>query len=75
MATAHASWSGAGAPTVRKSWTLRMASVRSGGAMIQPMRQPVTLNVLEAPLMVMVRSAIPGRVRSGMCRPSSTRCS
>ena len=31
------------APTVRKSWTLRMAPVSAGGEMVQPTRQPVTL--------------------------------
>src|SRR5881409_3355559 len=68
--TATASWRGAGAPTVRKSCTLRMASVASGGATIVPMRQPVTLNDFDAPLIVMVRSAIPSSVAMGMCFPS-----
>src|SRR5438094_1247594 len=44
-----ASCSGAAAPTVRKSCTLRIASVASGGATIVPTRHPVTLNVLDAP--------------------------
>ncbi len=34
---------GAAAPTVRKSWTLRIEEVASGGAMAQPTRHPVTL--------------------------------
>ena len=38
-----------------------MASVSSAGARIQPMRQPVTLNVFDAPLMVTVRSRMPGQ--------------
>ena len=37
--------------------------------MIQPIRQPVTLKVFDAPLMVMVRSRIPGSVAIGMCSP------
>ena len=57
--------SGAGAPTVRKSWTLRMAPVSSGGATIVPMRQPVTENVFENPEIVMVRSAMPSSVAIG----------
>lgn len=42
MAAAPAACNGAAAPTVRKSWTLRMAPVSSGGAIVQPTRQPVT---------------------------------
>ncbi len=42
-ATAPAACSGAGAPTVRKSWTLRIAPVTDGGEIVQPTRQPVTL--------------------------------
>ena len=38
--------------------------------MIVPMRQPVTLNVFDAPLIVMVRSRIPASVAIGMCSPS-----
>ena len=45
------------------------------GAMIQPMRQPVTLKVLEAPLMVTVRSRMPGSVAMGTCSPSYRMCS
>ena len=55
----------AGAPTVRKSWTLRMAAVRGAGATMVPMRQPVTAKVLDAPEMVTVRSRMPGRVAMG----------
>ena len=40
------------------------------GATMVPMRHPVTLNVLEAPLMVTVRSRIPSSVAMGMCFPS-----
>jgi len=65
-----ASWSGAAAPTVRKSCTLRIASVASAGATIVPTRHPVTLNVLDAPLIVMVRSGMPSSVAIGMCSPS-----
>jgi hypothetical protein len=39
-----------------------MAEVRAGGAMSQPIRHPVTEYVLLAPLIVIVCSAIPGRV-------------
>ena len=38
--------------------------------MIVPMRQPVTLNVFDAPLIVIVRSAMSGSVAIGMCSPS-----
>ena len=38
--------SGVAAPTVRKSCTLRMELVSSGGAITQPTRQPVTEKVL-----------------------------
>ena len=41
------------------------------GAMVYPSRQPVMAYVLEKPLMVMVRSAIPGSDPGLMCsRPS-----
>ena len=64
-ANAAASCNGAGAPTVRKSCTLRMAPARCGGAIAQPTRQPVTLNVFDRLLIVTVRSAMPGSVPSG----------
>ena len=35
-----------------------------------PMRHPVTLKVLDAPLMVIVRSRIPSSVAIGMWRPA-----
>ena len=41
--------------------------------MSQPIRQPVTEYVLLAPLIVIVRSAIPGNVAMLMCRPRYTR--
>ena len=41
--TTPASCSGAAAPTVRKSCTLRIAPVSDGGEIVQPTRQPVTL--------------------------------
>ena len=37
--------------------------------MIQPIRHPVTLKVFDAPLMVTVRSRMPGSVAIGMCSP------
>jgi len=49
---------------------LRIASVASGGATIVPIRQPVTLNVFDAPLIVMVRWAIRSSVAIGICSPS-----
>ena len=51
-----------GAPTVRKSCTLRMASVIPGGATAHPTRQPVTLYVFDIPLTMIVRSRIPSSV-------------
>ena len=48
---------------------LGMPAVSSGGAMSQPMRQPVTEYVLLAPLMVIVRSFIPGSVARLMWLP------
>ena len=62
--------SGAGAPTVRKSCTFRIAPDTAAGAMAQPIRQPVTANVFDAPLMVTVRSAIPGSVAMGTWGPA-----
>jgi hypothetical protein len=44
-AYAPAARNGAAAPTVRKSWTLRIAPVISAGAMQSPTRQPVTESV------------------------------
>ena len=45
------------------------------GPVTQPIFQPVKENVLPAELIVTVRSAMPGRVAIGTCRPSKTRCS
>ena len=42
----------------------------SAGARIQPIRHPVTLKVFDAPLMVTVRSRIPGSVAIGMWVPA-----
>ena len=61
--TTAAAWSGAAAPTVRKSWTRRMPTVRSGGAIVQPMRQPVTEYVFDIEWIETVRSAMPGQRR------------
>ena len=74
-ATTAAAWSGAAAPTVRKSWTRRIPTDRSGGAIVQPIRQPVTEYVFDIEWIDTVRSAIPGSVASGMCSPSNTMCS
>ena len=74
-AVTAAAWSGAAAPTVRKSWTRRMPTDSSGEAIVQPMRQPVTEYVFDIEWMLTVRSAMPGIVASGMCSPSYTRCS
>ena len=43
--------------------------------MTQPTRQPVTEYVLDSELMVTVRSAMPGRVASGMCSTPYVMCS
>ena len=74
-ATTAAACSGAAAPTVRKSWTRRMPTDRSGGAIVQPIRQPVTEYDFDIEWIETVRSAIPGSVASGMCSPSNTMCS
>ena len=54
---------------------VRTAVTSSSGPHTQPIFQPVKLNVLPAELMVSVRSAMPGKVASGRCSPSNTRCS
>ena len=46
---------------------MRIAPESAGGAIAQPMRQPVTLNVFDNPLIVTVRSAMPSSVASGTC--------
>ena len=52
-----------------------MPTDRSAGAMTQPTRQPVTEYVFDSEWIVTVRSAMPGRVASGMCSASYTMCS
>ena len=44
--------------------------VRSGGAITQPTRQPVTEYVFDIESIAIVRSRIPGSVASGMCSPA-----
>ena len=51
------------------------ATDRSAGAIVQPIRQPVTEYVFDIEWIDTVRSAIPGSVARGMCSPSNTRCS
>ena len=46
--------------------TVRTAATRCSGPLSQPIFQPVKENVLPAEEMVMVRSAAPGRVATGM---------
>jgi hypothetical protein len=53
----------------------RTAVTRAGLAVIQPIFQPVSENVLPALLMLTVRSRMPGNDARGMCSPSKTRCS
>ena len=49
---------------------------QGGGAQIQPIFQPVVLNVLPPLEIASVRSRMPGNVANGTCRNSSnTRCS
>jgi hypothetical protein len=48
-----------------------MAEVSSAEARHQPMRQPVALQVFESPLIVTVRSAIPGSDAIEMCSAPS----
>ena len=53
-----------------------MPPVSAAGAIAQPTRQPVTLKVFDNPLVVTVRSAMPGSDAIGTCaRPSNTMCS
>ena len=54
---------------------MRTAVTSSAGPHTHPTFQPVKLNVLPAELIVSVRSAMPGKVASGRCSPSNTRCS
>ena len=49
--------------------------VRSDGAIVQPIRQPVTEYDFDIEWIDTVRPAIPGIVASGMCSPSKTMCS
>ena len=75
-ARAPALCNGDGAATVMKSCTLRMPGVSEVGAMAHPMRHPVTLYVFDRPLIVTVRSAMPGIEAMAVCRrPSKTMCS
>ena len=53
----------------------RTAFERSGGAIAQPIFQPVRENVLPKDDKVTVRSHIPGRVAIEMWVPSKTMCS
>ena len=52
-----------------------MPTDRSAGAIVQPIRHPVTEYVFDIEWIDTVRSAIPGSVARGMCSPSKTRCS
>ena len=55
---------------------MRAAATSAPGPHIQPIFQPVVLNVLPPEEMVNVRSAIPGSVASGTwVAPGNTRCS
>ena len=63
-----ATCSGAGAATVRKSWTGRIPFISGGAAIAQPTRQPVTAYVFDSALIVTVRSSIPGIVAIGTWR-------
>ena len=56
-------------------WTVRTAAARSGGAHVQPIFQPVRLNVFPAEEMVTVRSRMPGSEAIGTWAPSKTMCS
>ena len=52
-----------------------MPTVRSGAAIVQPIRQPVTEYDFDIEWIDTVRSAMPGSVASGTCSPSNTMCS
>jgi hypothetical protein len=59
-----------------KSCARRMPSLISGGAMAQPIRQPVTEYDFEIPEIVIVRPAMSGSVAMTVWRrPSKTMCS
>ncbi len=51
------------------------AAISSGGPLAHPTFQPVQEKVFPADEIDTVRSAIPGKVDSGRCTPSKTRCS
>jgi len=54
-----------------KSCTFRIPAVSQAGAMVQPTRQPVTLNVFDKLLIVTVCSAMPSMAAIGTCSASS----
>ena len=61
---------------MRKSCTLRIAFVISGGATVQPTRQPVTAYVFDIPFIVTVRSRMPSSEAIETCLvPSYKMCS
>ena len=62
---------GAGAATVRKSWTERMPRESGAGATTHPTRQPVTAYVFDRALIVTVRSSSPGTAPGGTCTAPS----
>ena len=70
-----ACWNGVATANVTNWCTARTAAVSSGGAQVQPIFQPVRLNVLPADEIVTVRSRIPGSEAIGTCAPSNTMCS
>ena len=61
---------------VRNWCALAMADSRRGAAQTKPTFQPVSENIFPAEPILTVRSAMPGRPISGMCRrPSKITCS
>ena len=74
-AAAAPCWSGVAVAKVMNWCAARTAAASSGGAIAQPIFQPVSENVLPKDEIVIVRSRIPGSVAIGTCRPSYTRCS
>ena len=62
-ATSPATCSGAGAATVRKSWTDRIPRESGAGATTHPTRHPVTAYVFDSALIVTVRSSSPATDR------------
>ena len=71
-----AGWNGVPPANVKSCLAMRTALTSGAGPQAHPIFHPVVLNDLPPEDTVTVRSAIPSRLATGMCRtPSKTRCS